>query len=104
MQHRETHQPAIVNIIRPDIDECRLVHFCMCMLMHLCCSLPSQLKGRTYDEWETPCHAIHTGTTWHLCLNGRNLGILSIEHGERVINIFKHKSEEIKGIKKRIRT
>ena len=32
--------------------------------------------------------------------NGQNLGILSIGHGERVINIFKHKSEEIKGIKK----
>ena len=31
--------------------------------------------------------------------NGWNLGILSIGHGERVINICKHKSEEIKGIK-----
>ena len=31
--------------------------------------------------------------------NGRNLGIFSIGHGERVINICKHKSDEIKGIK-----
>ena len=31
--------------------------------------------------------------------NGWNLGILSIGHGERVINICKHKSEDIKGIK-----
>ena len=31
--------------------------------------------------------------------NGRNLGILSIGHGERVIDTCMHKSEQIKGIK-----
>ena len=36
--------------------------------------------------------------------NRQNSGILSIGHGDRVINISKHKSEEIKGIKKRIKT
>ena len=30
--------------------------------------------------------------------NGWNLGILSIGHGKRVVNICMHKSEEIKGI------
>ena len=31
--------------------------------------------------------------------DGWNLGFLSSGHGERVMNICKHKSEEIKGIK-----
>ena len=55
-----THQPAFVNIIWPDIEECMLVRICVCMLMRICRSLPSHFKGRTYGEGETPCHVIHT--------------------------------------------
>ena len=55
-----THQPAFVNIIWPDIEECKLVRICVCMLMRICRSLPSHFKGRTYGEGETSCHVIHT--------------------------------------------
>ena len=55
-----TLQPAFVNIIWPDIEECKLVRICVCMLMRICSSLPSHFKGRTYGEGETPCHVIHT--------------------------------------------
>ena len=57
-------------------------------------------RMRTYGEGETPCHVVHARTTKLASVfNGRNLGILSIGHGERLINICNHKSEEIKGIK-----
>ena len=61
-------QPEFVIIIWPDIEECILSRFCMCMLMRFGCSLMSQLKGRAYGEGETLCHVIHTRITWHLCL------------------------------------
>ena len=65
------------------------------MLSRMC-----MLKGRTYGEEETPCHVVHAKTTKLASVfNGRNLGIFSIGHGERLINICNHKSEEIRGIK-----
>ena len=67
----ETTQPAFVNIIWPDREECMLSPFYTSMLSSLMIfgrSLMSQLKGRTSGEGEIICNAIHTGTTWHLCL------------------------------------
>ena len=46
----KTTQPEFVIIIWPDIEECMLSRFCMCMLMRFGRSLMSQLKGRAYGE------------------------------------------------------
>ena len=98
----KTHRPAFVNIICPDIEECMLVRICVCMLMRFCRSLPSHLKGITYGEGETPCHVIHTTTTWNLCLmKAGNLGFLSIGHEQRVIYLSTN-LKKFRVLKKRI--